>query len=143
MVVILLVLEALLVNGFVSRAQAPDTLAREDSSLDSIDIRISHVTYPVDAHFAVSKTDLKQNFLFNNAYIYASKEQRETMNKGPYYRQSAIVFSILCVVFVVIGLSVLLQNSKIMLLEIPLFIGVIIYAIISTIKYNNHVKDGE
>ena len=65
------------------------------------------------------------------------------INKGPYYRQSAIVFSILCVVFVVIGLSVLLRNSKIMLLEIPLFIGVIIYAIISTIKYNNHVKDGE
>ena len=69
MVVILLVLEALLVNGFVSRAQAPDTLAREDSSLDSIDIRISHVTYPVDAHFAVSKTDLKQTFLFNNASL--------------------------------------------------------------------------
>ena len=86
---------------------------------------------------------IERGFLFNNAYIYASKEQRETMNKGPYYRQSAIVFSILCVVFVVIGLSVLLQNSKIMLLEIPLFIGVIIYAIISTIKYNNHVKDGE
>ncbi len=85
----------------------------------------------------------ERGFLFNNAYIYASKEQRETMNKRPYYRQSAVVFSILCVVFVVIGLSVLLQNSKIMLLEIPLNIGVIIYAIISTIKYNNHVKDGE
>lgn len=85
----------------------------------------------------------ERGYLFNNAYIFASKEQREIMNKRPYYRQSAIVFSILCIVFVVIGLSIVLQNSMIMLLEIPLFIGVIIYAIISTIKCNNHVKDGE
>ena len=45
----------------------------------------------------------ERGYLLNNAYIYASKEQRETMNKRQYYRQSAIVFCILFIVFVVIG----------------------------------------
>ena len=34
----------------------------------------------------------EKGFLFNNAYLYASKEEREVMNKKPYYRQTAIVF---------------------------------------------------
>lgn len=85
----------------------------------------------------------ERGYLINNAYIYASKEQRKTMDKRPYYRQSAIVFGILCIAFIVIGLSVILQNSMIMFLEIPLFIAVIVYSIISTIKYNDHVEDRE
>lgn len=79
---------------------------------------------------------LERGFLLNNAYIYASKEERETMDKRPYYRQSAIVFSILCVAFLVIGLALILKNDKLFLLEIPLFAGVIVYAIISTIMIN-------
>ena len=43
-----------------------------------------------------------KGFLFNNAFIYASKTERETMDKKPYYRQSAIVFLFLCFVFCVI-----------------------------------------
>ncbi len=81
---------------------------------------------------------MERGYLFNNAYIYASREQRDTMNKKPYYRQSAIVFLILCIVFIVIGLSVVLQNSMIILGEIPLFIAVMIYAIVSSAK----IKDG-
>ena len=80
-------------------------------------------------------------YLLNNAYLYASKEQREAMNKSPYYRQSAIVFCVLCIVFVVIGLSVVLQNTMVMLLEIPLFTAVVIYAVISTIKINSSAKN--
>ena len=75
-----------------------------------------------------------QGFLFNNAYIYASKKERETMDKKPYYRQSAIVFLILCLVFIVIGLSVVLKDSRINLLEIPLVLAAMIYAIISSVQ---------
>ena len=46
-----------------------------------------------------------KGFLFNNAYIYASKKERGKMDKKPYYRQSAIVFCILSAVFLIIGLS--------------------------------------
>ena len=48
---------------------------------------------------------LNKGFLFNNAYIYASKEERGKIDKKPYYRQSAIVFCILSAVFLIIGLS--------------------------------------
>ncbi len=83
---------------------------------------------------------LQRGFLLNNAYLYASKEGRETMNKKPYYKQSAIVFCILSVVFLVIGLSIVVQEDKILLLEIPLTGGVITYAIVSTVKINKQTE---
>lgn len=37
--------------------------------------------------FVISYFQFKEKgFLFNNAYLYASKAERETMNKSPYYR---------------------------------------------------------
>lgn len=73
-----------------------------------------------------------KGFLFNNEYIYATKQERETMDKRPFYRQTAIVFFILCLIFVVSTISVILKNSRINLLQIPLTLGAIIYAIISS-----------
>ncbi len=55
-----------------------------------------------------------KGFLFNNSYIYASKQERETMDKKPHYRQSGIVFAFLS--------------------SIHLCIAVLTYAIISSIK---------
>ena len=78
----------------------------------------------------------EKGFLFNNAYIWASKAERERMDRKPYYRQSAIVFCLLSAVFFVIGISMILQNSKIQLLEIPLIVGALIYAIVSSIRMN-------
>lgn len=85
-------------------------------------------------HFA------EKGFLFNNAYIWASKEEREKMDKSPHYRQSAIVFAFISAIFLVIGISILLQNYKIQLLEIPLIIGALIYAIISSAKIERRTK---
>ena len=76
----------------------------------------------------------EKGFLFHNTYIWASKTEREKMDKSPHYRQSAIVFCLLSAVFLVMGLSVVLQNHKIQLLEIPLIISALIYAIVSTIR---------
>ena len=83
---------------------------------------------------------LERGFLLNNAYLYASKEERKSMNKKPYYRQTAIVFCILSAVFIVIGLSLVLQNDKIMLLEIPLILGAVIYAIASAVRISREEK---
>ncbi len=47
----------------------------------------------------------EKGFLFNNAYIWASKKERETMDKRPHYRQSAIVFALLAAVFACITLE--------------------------------------
>ena len=76
----------------------------------------------------------ERGFLLNNAYIYATEEERKTMDKKPHYRQSAIVFCLISIVFIVIGLSIVLHNYKIELLEIPLIAGTIIYAIVSSVK---------
>ena len=82
----------------------------------------------------------ERGFLLNNAYLYASAEERKTMNKKPYYRQSAVVFCALSAAFLVIGLSLVLQNDRLILLEIPLIPGVIIYAVVSTVRMNKHAK---
>lgn len=44
------------------------------------------------ACFVVSYLQFNEKgFLFNNAYIYASKQERETMDKKTHYKQSGIV----------------------------------------------------
>ena len=62
------------------------------------------------------------------------------MDKKPHYRQSAIVFCFLGAVFFVSVLSIALQIRKLLLLEIPLMICVVIYAIISSVKIEKQTK---
>lgn len=62
--------------------------------------------------FVISYRQFKEKgYLFNNAYLYASKEERSKMVKGPYYRQSAWVFLFFGVIFLLIVLE-LLTNWK-------------------------------
>ena len=77
---------------------------------------------------------------FNNAYLYASKEERKRMNLKPHFRQSAIVFCFLTAVFIIIGLAIVFQNDKIQLIEIPVIAGAIIYAIASSIRIEKNNK---
>ena len=79
--------------------------------------------------------------LFNNAYIYASKEERRTMDKKPWYIQSAVVFCLLSAVFIVLGLSVVLQAYRIELLAIPIAAAVIVYAVWSTVRIEKKRKE--
>ena len=51
----------------------------------------------------------EKGFPLNNAYLYASKREREAMDKKPYYRQSAIVFAMIGVIFLLNGLALLLH----------------------------------
>lgn len=76
----------------------------------------------------------EEGVLLNNAWLYASPEERKTMNKKPYYRQSAVVFCILSAAFVVVGLSLVLRNDRVLLLEILLIAAAIIYAIVSSVR---------
>ena len=76
---------------------------------------------------------LERGYLLNNAYIYASGKERKTMDWKPYYRQSAIVFGILGVVFIVIALSLIFHNSRLLILEGVLMAGLVIYAVVSSV----------
>ena len=57
---------------------------------------------------------LERGYLFNNAYIFAPKTERESMDKKPYYRQSAVVFLLMSAVFIVLGLAAILDPINIM-----------------------------
>ncbi|MBQ7009494.1 MAG: DUF3784 domain-containing protein, partial [Ruminococcus sp.] len=46
-----------------------------------------------------------------NAYIWASKQERESMNKKTYYRQSAVIFLLLSLIFLLNGIAVLYHIS--------------------------------
>ncbi len=78
----------------------------------------------------------EKGFLLNNAYIYASEEARQKMDKKKYYKQSSVVLYLLGILFVMIGISVFFQNRIILLLEAALITGTIIYAIVSTVQNN-------
>lgn len=75
----------------------------------------------------------EKGFLFNNAYIYASKQERETMDKKPHYRQSAIVLLMIGIIFLLNGVSVLLAVNWIFILMIVIAVIAIVYAIASSI----------
>ena len=91
--------------------------------------------------FMSVRSFMEKGFLFNNAYIYASKQEREKMNKKPYYRQSAIVFLLFGIVFLLIALAVLLEAYWISFVGVAVVIITLIYAIVSSItigKNNKH-----
>ena len=108
---------------------------------------------PAGILFAVSflsfilsiRSFLEKGFLFNNAYIYASKKERETMDKTPHYRQSAIVFFLIGLIFLLNALAVLFNINWIFYVVIAIVLITSVYAIISSIaiernKNNNKYK---
>lgn len=75
----------------------------------------------------------EKGILFNNAYLYASKEERATMNKKPHYRQSAIVFTLLGVIFSLIAVELLVRSGWLFLIDLVLIILLLVYAIVSSV----------
>lgn len=73
----------------------------------------------------------ERGYLFNNAYIWASKAEREKMNKKPYYRQSAVVFSIIGVIFLLLTVEAIIQSNWLNYIVFAISILLIAYAIAS------------
>ena len=103
---------------------------------------------PASILFAVSiflffmsvRSFMEKGFLFNNAYIYASKQDREKMNKKPHYRQSAIVFLLLGLIFLLNTIAVLLKVNWIFYIVVVVVIITLIYAIVSSILIDKNNK---
>ena len=85
---------------------------------------------------------LGKGFLLNNAFIYASEEEREKMDKKPYYLQSGIVFCVLGTVFLLNAIYAVMHKSELFICVIALIVLAIIYAIVSSViiesKKNKH-----
>lgn len=74
----------------------------------------------------------EKGFLFNNAYIYASRKEREHMDKKPYYRQSGIIFCMIGLVFLINAVEVIMETGWLFYFVIVVVIIAVIYAIISS-----------
>jgi len=91
--------------------------------------------------FVVSiRSFMEKGFLFNNAYIYASKQKREKMNKKPHYRHSAIVFLSIGSIFLLNALAVLIDANWILYVVTAIVIITVIYAIVSSIMIEKNNK---
>ncbi|MBQ9978960.1 MAG: DUF3784 domain-containing protein [Clostridia bacterium] len=90
--------------------------------------------------FLSVRSFMEKGFLFSNAYIYASKQEREKMNKKPHYRQSAIVFLLLGLSFLLNAISVLLKVNWVFYIGIAVVILTLVYAIVSSITIEKSNK---
>ena len=82
----------------------------------------------------------EKGFLFNNAYIYASKQERETMNKKPHYKQSGVVFLLIGIIFLINAIDMILQTGWLFYLVIGIAIIAIMYAIVSSVIIEKNKK---
>lgn len=82
----------------------------------------------------------ERGFLFNNAYIWASKEERKRMDKKPHYKQSGIVFLLIGIIFLLNALEALFKMNWIFPVVIVIDVGTIIYAIVSSVMIEKRSK---
>lgn len=73
---------------------------------------------------------------FNNSYLFASEQERKTMDLKPLFRQSGAVFLLIGVIFIINAAGCLLKNSNIFYLLIPVIAGTLIYAVVSSVAVN-------
>ena len=75
----------------------------------------------------------EKGILLNNAYFYASKEERENMDKSLHYRQSGIVFFLAGTIFLLYAVYKATEAAWLSYLAITMIFITIIYAIVSSI----------
>lgn len=86
------------------------------------------------AMFLISYLQFKEKMvLLNNAYIYASKQERETMNKKPHYRQSGVVFALIGLTFMLGVFEMIWKYDIIFYCVLAICFVSVIYAIVSSI----------
>ena len=77
---------------------------------------------------------MEKGFLFNNAYIFASEQERKTMDRKPYYRQSAIVFCLIGTIFLLIAIAELSGAGWLYGAVCAVAFVTFVYAIASSVK---------
>lgn len=76
----------------------------------------------------------EKGILLNNAYLYASAEERSNMDKKPYYRQSGIVFSFIGTIFVLDILQMVTGSGLVFYFVIAIAVITLFYAIVSSVE---------
>lgn len=92
------------------------------------------------AFFMCIRSFMEKGFLFNNAYIWATEQERKKLNKKPHYRQSAIVFLLIGLIFLLNGIHLLLHVDWLFYIVIAVVVLAIVYAIVSSILIEKQSK---
>jgi len=82
----------------------------------------------------------EKGFLFNNAYLYASKQERKSMDKKLHYRQSAVTFLLIGLFCALNGFGVIFNVGWLHYISIIVILIATIYAIISSILIETRKK---
>ena len=82
----------------------------------------------------------QKGFLFNNAYIYDSEKERETMDKKPHYIQTGVIFIFIGLIFTVNAINVVLKKNFLLFVVIGIAVIAIIYAIVSSVLIERRKK---
>lgn len=79
----------------------------------------------------------EKGFLFNNAYIFASKQEREIMEKRLHYKQSGVVFLLIGIISLLNSIDMILKTGWLFYCVIMIAVTAIVYAVISSITIEN------
>ena len=82
----------------------------------------------------------EKGFLFNNAYIYASKKERKSMDKRPHYKQAGIIFLLLGIIWLINAVDMVLQTGWLFYVFIVIAVITVVYAIISSVIIERRKK---
>lgn len=77
---------------------------------------------------------IEKGFLFNNAYIWATARERRAMNKKPYYRQSAMAFGLVGMMFLLMAAAAFSGAGWLWLAGFAVAIAAVIYALASSAR---------
>lgn len=85
----------------------------------------------------------EKGFLLNNAYIWASREERKKMNhnkesKRPHYRQSGFVFMFLGISFLLFAAYMVVSWTWLLAIFWVSVILTVIYAVVSSVRMEQH-----
>lgn len=72
--------------------------------------------------------------LLNNAWLFATKEERAVMDKRPHYRQTGVVFLLVAGIFLLNAVQALTLWTWLLYPILALGLGVLIYALVSTVR---------
>lgn len=75
----------------------------------------------------------ERGVLFNNAWLFASEQERADMDKKPYYRQSAVVFLLIGTLFLLNAIDIVFETEWISYAAMILAVVTVVYAIVSSV----------
>jgi len=104
--------------------------------MDTISIVSAVITLSIAAaSFVIAYRHSKEKgFVWNNAYIYASKEEREERDWKAEYKQSKVVFVMIGIMFSIFTVEIITGWDWLMFVGIGLAVIAIIYAIASSMN---------